>query len=89
MLLHIAKLIAKLELGIVVLVDVKVLVPRFFRFDMDVRFVVLFLLRKEKLARTLVFKGLHLIYSITEIDNASPSEKFDVWIDLLSALHKS
>ena len=84
MLLHVAKLIAKLELGIVVLVEVLVL-----RVDVDVRFVVLFLLRDEKLARSLVFKGLHLIYSLTEIDGASTSEEFDVGIDLLNALHKT
>jgi hypothetical protein len=84
MLLHVAKLIAKLELGIVVLVAVLVL-----RVDVDVRFVVLFLLRDEELARALVFKGLHLIYSLTEIDDAGASEELDVGIDLLDALHKT
>jgi hypothetical protein len=84
MLLHVAKLIAELELGIVVLVEVLVL-----RVDVDVRFVVLFLLRDEELARALVFKGLHLIYSLTEIDDAGASEELDVGIDLLDALHKT
>lgn len=38
-LLHVAKLVAKLELGIVVLIEILI-----FRVDMDVGFVVLFLL---------------------------------------------
>jgi len=84
MLLHVAKLIAKLELGIVVLVEILVL-----RVDVDVRFVVLLLLGNENFARAFVFKRLHLIYSFTEIDNSSPSEKFYVWIDLLNTLHKT
>ena len=89
MLLHVAKLIAKLELGIVVreaFIFKGVLV---LRVDVDVRFVVLFLLRDEELARALVFKGLHLIYSLTEIDDAGASEELDVGIDLLDALHKT
>ena len=88
MLLHVAKLIAKLELGIVVLVEVKFLVL-LLRLDVDVRFVVLFLLCNEKLAGVLVFNGLLLIYSFTEIDDAGASEEFDVWIHLLNTLHKS
>ena len=84
MLLHVAELIAKLELGIVVLVEILVL-----RVDVDVRFVVLLLLGNENFARAFVFKRLHLIYSFTEIDNSSPSEKFYVWIDLLNTLHKT
>lgn len=83
-LLHVAKLVAKLELGIVVLIEILI-----FRVDMDVGFVVLFLLSYVHFAWAFFFKSLHLIYFFTEIDNTDSSEEFDVWIDMLNTLHKT